>query len=113
MLEIAKTQIFPAAIRYQGELAVSLANLKQVGINTDADTLTYLTGLIADLQGAIAELSHLFEHPHGEMEETCVYFCKSLVPAMLKLRGVVDELETIVADDHWPLPTYQEMLFIK
>jgi glutamine synthetase len=25
----------------------------------------------------------------------------------------VDELETIVADDHWPLPTYQEMLFVR
>ena len=24
-----------------------------------------------------------------------------------------DELEGIVADDLWPLPTYQEMLFIK
>ena len=23
-----------------------------------------------------------------------------------------DELEAIVADDLWPLPTYQEMLFI-
>ena len=35
------------------------------------------------------------------------------VPAMQAVRAVVDELETIVADDHWPLPTYQEMLFIK
>ncbi|MFM1919612.1 MAG: Glutamine synthetase [Candidatus Hydrogenedentota bacterium] len=113
MLEIAKTQIFPAAIRYQSELAVSLANLKQVGINTDADTLSYLTKLIADLQGAIKKLDGLFAHPHGEMEETCKYYSGTLFPAMNELRAIVDELETIVADDHWPLPTYQEMLFIK
>jgi glutamine synthetase len=113
MLEIAKTQIFPAAIRYQSELAVSLANLKQVGIETDSDTLTYLTKLIADLQGAIKEVEKLFGHPHGEPEETCQYYAQTLIPSMNKLRAVVDELETIVADDHWPLPTYQEMLFIK
>ena len=38
---------------------------------------------------------------------------KKVKPAMEAVRAVVDELETIVADDHWPLPTYQEMLFIK
>ena len=32
---------------------------------------------------------------------------------MLDVRKAADELEGIVADDHWPLPTYQEMLFIK
>lgn len=113
MLEIAKTMVFPAAIRYQSELATSLANLKQVGIETDADTLTYLTKLIANLQAAIKELAEVSSHPHGSPEETCNFCRDSIVPAMVKLRGIVDELETIVADDLWPLPTYQEMLFIK
>jgi glutamine synthetase len=113
MLEIAKTQIFPAAIRYQSELATSLANLKQVGINTDSETLTYLTKLIADLQAAIKSLGEIVAHPHGDAEETSAYCRDSIVPAMRTLRGIVDELETIVADDLWPLPTYQEMLFIK
>jgi len=36
-----------------------------------------------------------------------------VVPAMLEVRKVADELEGIVADDLWPLPTYREMLFIK
>jgi glutamine synthetase len=31
---------------------------------------------------------------------------------MAAVRAAVDELETIVADDLWPLPTYQEMMFI-
>ena len=33
--------------------------------------------------------------------------------AMLAVRKVADELEAVVSDDIWPLPTYQEMLFIK
>ena len=32
---------------------------------------------------------------------------------MKAVRDVADKLETIVADDLWPLPTYREMLFIK
>jgi glutamine synthetase len=32
---------------------------------------------------------------------------------MATLRSLGDKLETMVADDHWPLPTYREMLFIK
>jgi glutamine synthetase len=29
------------------------------------------------------------------------------------VRSAADSLETLVADDLWPLPTYQEMLFIR
>jgi glutamine synthetase len=32
---------------------------------------------------------------------------------MTMVRKDSDELESWVADDLWPLPTYQEMLFIK
>ena len=39
--------------------------------------------------------------------------CKKILPAMLAVREAVDALEGLVADDLWPLPTYQEMLFIK
>jgi hypothetical protein len=34
-------------------------------------------------------------------------------PALNAVRAAADKLETIVADDLWPLPTYREMLFIK
>jgi glutamine synthetase len=32
---------------------------------------------------------------------------------MAELRKAGDALETVVADDLWPLPTYREMLFMK
>jgi glutamine synthetase len=32
---------------------------------------------------------------------------------MNRVRETADQLETLVADDLWPLPTYREMLFIK
>ena len=35
----------------------------------------------------------------------------TVIPAQDALREVVDELETLVADDLWPLPKYRELLF--
>ena len=35
------------------------------------------------------------------------------IAAMEKVREAADKLEKVVADDLWPLPKYEEMLFIK
>jgi glutamine synthetase len=32
---------------------------------------------------------------------------------MLEVRKAVDALEALVDDDLWPLPSYQEMLFVR
>ena len=40
-------------------------------------------------------------------------FKVTLALFMAMVRKYADELESWVADDLWPLPTYQEMLFIK
>ena len=37
----------------------------------------------------------------------------SVIPAMDAVREIADRLEKLVADDLWPLPKYEEMLFIK
>lgn len=41
------------------------------------------------------------------------YSADTLVPLMADLRVVVDGLEALVDDNLWPLPTYQEMLFLR
>ncbi|TWT94800.1 Glutamine synthetase [Botrimarina colliarenosi] len=107
--KIARTMIFPAAIRYQRELATTCANLKAVGYDFDTVTLDKVTGLVKNLQDAIDVLAKASEHDCEDMTE-CV---NDVLPAMLKVREYADKLEAIVADDIWPLPTYQEMLFIK
>ena len=41
------------------------------------------------------------------------HFRDHVIPAMLQTRKAADGLEGVVSDELWPLPTYQEMLFIK
>ncbi|HEX3773947.1 MAG TPA: glutamine synthetase III [Polyangiaceae bacterium] len=114
VLQIAKKQILPAAIRYQTELAANVAATKAAGVTGDTTTLSKLSGLIGDLSGAIAGLEKAAAH-HGasSLLDEAKYFRDSILSAQLKVRDVVDTLEGIIADDIWPLPTYQEMLFIK
>ena len=38
-------------------------------------------------------------------------YCYEVIPAMEKLREVVDTMEPLTASDYWPYPSYGEMLF--
>jgi glutamine synthetase len=113
-VEIAETMILPASIRYQSELAGAAANVKAAGLTPDTALLQSVCGLIGKLQEAIAGLKAKLDH-HGDTSVLgeAKHYCHEVLPAMLAVREAADTLEGIVADDLWPLPTYQEMLFIK
>lgn len=111
--KIAKTMIFPAAVRYQSELANTCANLKAVGYSFDTNTLDRVTELVRCLQDSTAELDMALAHEGGSVAEEVEHAQSKLIPAMNVVRDYADTLETLVADDLWPLPSYQEMLFIK
>lgn len=114
VVEIANTMILPAAIRYQGELAATCANLKAAGYKAHSGTLEKLTASVQSLHETVADLEKTIAHHGGNnVMDEAKHYCSKVVPAMLAVRKVADELEGIVADDLWPLPTYQEMLFIK
>jgi glutamine synthetase len=111
---MARTLIFPAAIRYQNELASTCANLRMLDYEFDTDTLDKMTELVKSLQDSVMTLEKLLaDAPGHDLQDEATYFCKEVCPAMLQVRKSADELEGWVADDLWPLPTYQEMLFIK
>jgi len=113
-VKIAKTIILPAAIRYQGELAATAASLKAAGIEPTLGTLKDITAKLRDLQKNTAALEKLMDKDtFKSVEDEAVYRTTMILPAMLTVREVVDALEDCVADDLWPLPSYQEMLFIK
>lgn len=113
-LSMARSSILPAAYRYQGELASTAASLKACGRNADTSSLDRVTELTGQLEGAIKQLNDAIEHSaSGDVLAHAKHYRDEVCPAMLKVRNVSDELEQIVADDLWPLPTYREMLFIR
>ena len=113
VLEVATTIVLPAAMRYQSELAATAANLTAVGIEADTTILGAVTSAISELVAATAALGAALSHEHeGSTYDGAAHAGASFLPAMDEVRAAADTLETLVADDLWPLPTYQEMLFI-
>jgi glutamine synthetase len=113
-VEIAKTMILPAATRYQNELASTCANLWAVGYEGDRTILEEVSGGVKSLQEGIAALeASMADGGSDQVVAEAAHFRDSVLPAMGAVREAADALEGLVADDLWPLPTYQEMLFIR
>ena len=113
---MARTMILPAALRYQGEVATAVNATKAAGVDNtaQAELLKSLATTTSDFQKAVATLDKaLGHHAAGEPFDHAKYARDKILPAMAAVRTLGDKLETVVADDLWPLPTYREMLFIK
>ncbi|MBB2975271.1 glutamine synthetase [Microbacterium endophyticum] len=112
-LEIGATSILPAAMRYQTELAHNVAALKAAGIEPDLAPLNEVTEPLTALRAALAALSEALSEEVGhETLAEAEHARESLLPAMAAVRAASDDIECVIADDLWPLPTYQEMLYI-
>jgi glutamine synthetase len=112
-LEMGSTLVLPAAVRHQTELAVNLGALKAAGVEADSAPLAELTAQVTALRAALAELKVALDSGAGENAfAEAEHAGEKLLPAMTAVRAAADVLEGVVADDLWPLPTYQEMLFI-
>jgi len=115
LCSMVETQILPAAYAYHGMLAAAVLHCKSLGTTApQADVLTRLGALIVSLQTkrTVLEASlHRIEGLSSE-EEKAVLLAHDITLAMSDVRQVCDKLESIVADDYWPLPKYREMLFL-
>jgi len=114
-LMMARTIILPACLRYQKEVAESISAAKAAGATTPAgaETFAALLTAIAALQQAIAKLEKALAHGGDDPFLHAKHMRDHVLPAMNETRKAVDNLETMVADDLWPLPTYREILFVK
>src|SRR6187401_1205071 len=114
MVLMANRYILPAAYKFQGELAQTVAAVKAAGA-TAKETRRALDDMIRLTDACkvrVDRLQGLLEHEDGDPLKHAKYFRDKVIPAMDALREVGDSLETIVPHAVWPLPTYREMLFV-
>lgn len=114
-IRIARTVIFPAAMRYQGELASTAASMQAIGMEPKIFTLEEVTGQLRQMQAATMTLESVLTEvdAQGLGMEAARRYCNEVLPCMNEVRRHADMLETRVADDLWALPNYQEILFGK
>ena len=114
VIDMAKTAIYPAAMRHLADIAATVAGLEEMGINLNQDNIKLVAELTNSLTTKVSKLaSALAKEDFSTIEKHMKYSSSTLRSLMDDVRADVDALEAEVADDLWPLPTYQEMLFIK
>jgi glutamine synthetase len=106
-VEIAKTQILPAVVKYLGELA---AASKSKGVGKVADKVAALADTLVDRIDALVAAQEA-AHKAGSLHAEAKAFKEKVIPAQDAVREAADQLETLVSDDLWPLPKYRELLF--
>src|SRR5262245_12841674 len=116
MVLMANRYILPAAYRYQTQVAQTVSAVKAAGgsAKETKKSLDKLVKLTEGCKTTVDKLQHLLEHEaNGDAEKHAKYFRDKVIPAMVSLREIGDNLESIVPADLWPLPTYREMLFVR
>jgi glutamine synthetase len=112
-LEMGSTVVLPAAMRYQTELARNVTALRDAGLEPNTEMLGSITSTVSELSAALSTLkAALADHSAESALDEAKHAQGELLPAMDAVRAAADALEGVVADDLWPLPTYQEMLYI-
>ncbi|MFA5039132.1 MAG: glutamine synthetase III [Candidatus Omnitrophota bacterium] len=125
LYEMVNSCIVPNAFDYQGLLA---GNLKHIVDLKASAQLKLLDEALEDLKGHLSEVTEMTYYVRknalsmmkfledtrdlGEEEKARRYFSE-LKPLMEHIRKHADLLECVISDEHWDLPKYREMLFVK
>ena len=113
VIRMGRTIIYPAGLRFQQELLRACLDMR--ALNREPDTV-----LLDDIDDTLRKLREGLEHLENNVDmkiedpvQEAHHKCTVVIPAMNAIRTLADHLETIVPEDLWPLPSYQEMLFVK
>jgi len=115
MITIGRTQILPAALQNQSRIAGAVATTEAAGVKCN-DTLAALgefVNLVSRFREALGTLEKVVAHHDDDPVKHATWIRDKVSPAMAELRTYADAIETQVAADLWPLPTYRDLLFLK
>lgn len=116
MGDMIRTQIVPAALTYQKEIAKSLKNLHLFAPGAGKEQAALLRKH-AKLLDEVIKLSDQLEMRREKAfalawDKRGKAFCEEIGPLCHMVRKQVDQLEAVVDDKLWPLPKYRELLNI-
>ena len=115
MAEMTRRQILPAATDFAGKMAASYNALSAAGIKNDSifRLLARLSELITSVEKTTGELEKaLLRCEETEtLRDNARMHRDEVRSVMLKLRREADDMERLISDEAWPIPTYADLLY--
>ena len=117
MVEMTRKEILPAVSEYSQTLSNTVTSKKSVcealDCSYETETLTEISTLTANAYVQVKALEKALANAQkaNGAEKLSVYYKDKVLPIMEKLREAVDQLENLVSEDYWPMPTYGDLLF--
>ncbi|MFA6866260.1 MAG: glutamine synthetase III [Clostridia bacterium] len=115
LIDMVKKEINYAVLNTQKELAEIIKTKIDIGlnVNTEKKLLEKIAALftcsfakLEDLENAVIDNKSM-----TNLVQQAIHCRDRVLICMLDLRGVVDELETMISSKIWPFPSYSELLF--
>ena len=117
LLDMTRRQILPAVSKYSNELATALFHKKNCGISLSAKMEETTLRKLADLSGKLYDTCDALERAiskapamDGGIKAAC-YYRDEVDARRQKASALINQLETITSAQHWPFPTYADILF--
>ena len=117
MKRMVRRAYLPAINSYAAEVAGHINAIRSACAGADTDQQEELLRRLLlgikeiDTQlRALGKLHHETLEIESEQEKANTY-AHEVIPVMDRLRAAVDGLEVLVDRDHWPVPTYNDILF--
>ncbi|MDR1434318.1 glutamine synthetase III [Candidatus Endomicrobiellum devescovinae] len=111
-VKVANTLMLPAILKQINALAKASKNLNKLDIKSDSfeKELKTLINIYDEVKKLVAEMETFLALEHKDVHETAEKFASQGVEILAKLRGQIDSAEDLVADEFWPMASYQKLL---
>ena len=119
MIRMVRRAYLPAITDYMADLASNITTVKAAISGADmTETESVLEVIIAGADKAAKATRELIKvHNAAEAieapQEQANAYANEVIPAMDALRAEIDALECVVERDYWPVPTYNDILFLR
>lgn len=115
LIDMVHQQIVPACMEYKKELADMLTLQKNLKVEStvEMDIFKKINLFLESLYEETRNLNNLVnELPHNEANRAQM-IAQTLMPVSEQIAAYCSQLEAIMPDTKWPLPTYFDMLFVR
>ncbi len=115
MVDMVRREYTPAVMKYEKVLCDVIISKKGAGIGASVEiaAAAKISELEAVMMDNNEELSELLQEAKklSDAKTLARFYHDKVFAKMKEIREAVDELETLVAANYWPVPTYGDILF--